>query len=412
MFRSLMGDEMGDAVRAERTPRAPAKALTARAVDAAKEPGKYFDGNGLYLRVDKSGLRLWVQRIVIRGKRREIGLGSPELVSLATAREAARRNRQLAYEGQDPIQLKNEARAVPTFAEAARTVHELHKPTWRNEKHAAQFISTLETYAFPTFGNLRVSEVTSADLMKALAPIWTGKQETARRVRQRIGVVLKWAMAKGWRKDNPADAVSLALPKVTAIKEHRKALPYVEVSACLQAVQASGAGMVTKLALEFLVLTAARSGEARCAVWDEIDLAAKVWTIPAVRMKAKRAHRVALSARTVQVLQEAKALSGDAGLVFPGTVKGKPLSDMTLIKLVRELGFAVDIHGFRTSFRTWAQERTNFPREVAEAALAHAAGDTVEQAYARSDLFEKRGKMMEAWAAFVAETRGEVVRIA
>lgn len=407
-----MGDEMGDGLMAERTPRAPSKALTARAVESAKEPGKYFDGNGLYLRVDKTGLRYWVQRIVIRGKRREIGLGSPDLITLATARDAARRNRQLAYEGQDPIQMRQEARAVPTFEEAARTVHELHKPTWRNEKHTAQFIATLETYAFPKFGNLRVSEVTSADLMKALAPIWTAKQETARRVRQRIGVVLKWAMAKGWRKDNPADAVSLALPKVAAAKEHRKALPYVEVSACLQAVQASGAGLVTKAAFELLVLTACRSGEVRGAVWDEIDLAAKVWTIPAARMKAKRPHRVALSARAVDVLQEAKGFSDGAGLVFPGTVKGKPLSDATLIKLVRELGFAVDIHGFRTSFRTWAQERTNFPREVAEAALAHAAGDTVEQAYARSDLFEKRGKLMDTWASFVTEPRGEVVRIA
>jgi integrase len=411
MFRLIMGDEMGDAQRAERTPRAPSKALTARAVESAKEPGKYFDGNGLYLRVDKSGLRLWVQRIVIRGKRREIGLGSPDLVSLSTARENARRNRQLAYEGQDPIQLKNEARAVPTFAEAARTVHELHKPTWRNEKHAAQFISTLETYAFPAFGTLRVSEVTSADLMKALAPIWTAKQETARRVRQRIGVVLKWAMAKGWRKDNPADAVSLALPKVDKSTEHRKSLPYAEVCACLATVQASGAGLSTKLALEFLVLTASRSGEARGALWSEIDFAAKVWTIPALRMKAKRPHRVALSARSLEVLQQARGLSEGEGLVFPGTIKGKPLSDMTLIKLVRELGYPIDIHGFRTSFRTWAQERTTFPREVAEAALAHMAGDAVEQAYARSDLFEKRGKMMEAWAGFIAERRGEVVRI-
>ncbi len=309
-------------------------------------------GNGLYLRVDKSGLRLWVQRIVIRGKRREMGLCSPDLVSLATARENARRNRQLAYEGQDPIQLKNEARAVPTFEEAARTFHELHKPTWRNEKHAAQFISTLETYAFPKFGKLRVSEVTNADLMAALAPIWTAKQETARRVRQRIGVVLKWAMAKGSRKANPADAVGLALPKVDKAVEHRKSLGYAEVAGCIQTVQASGAGLSTKLALEFLVLTASRSGEARDALWSEIDLAAKVWTIPALRMKAKRAHRVPLSGRAVEVLKQAHGLSECDGLIFPGTIKGRPLSDMTLIKLVRELGFPIDIHGFRTSFRT------------------------------------------------------------
>ena len=396
----------------QRTARAPARALTARAVDAAKTPGKYFDGNGLYLRVDKSGGRFWVQRIVIRGKRREIGLGSPELVTLAKAREVARENRRLAYEGQDPIQLRNEARAVLTFEEAARMVHDLHKPTWRNDKHAAQFIATLETYAFPTMGRLRVSEVTSADVMGVLSPIWTTKAETARRVRQRIGTVLKWAMAKGWRKDNPADAVTLALPKVDKTKEHRKAMPYPEVMACLRAVQASGAGLVTKAALEFLVLTACRSGEARGALWSEIDMAAKVWTIPASRMKAKRPHRVPLSGRALEILEAAKGFSDGEGLVFPGTVKGKPLSDMTLIKLVRELGFPVDIHGFRTSFRTWAQERTAFPREVAESALAHMAGDAVEQAYARSDLFEKRAKMMESWAAYLAETRGEVVRIA
>lgn len=412
LFRCPMGERMGDNIKAERSPRAPSKALTARAVDNAKAAGKYFDGNGLYLRVDKSGLRYWVQRIVIRGKRREIGLGSPELVSLAKAREVARNNRQLAYEGQDPIQLKKEARAVPTFADAARTVHELHKPTWRNPKHAAQFISTLETYAFPKFGKLQVSEVTSADVMAALVPIWTSKQETARRVRQRIGVVLKWAIAKGWRKDNPADAVSLALPKVENAVEHRKALPYAEVSECLQSVQNSGAGLTTKLAFEFLVLTASRSGEARGALWSEVDLAGKVWTIPALRMKAKRPHRVALSGRAVEVLQEARGLSNGDGLVFEGTKKGKPLSDMTLIKLVRELGYPIDIHGFRTSFRTWAQERTTFPREVAEAALAHMAGDAVEQAYARSDLFEKRGKLMESWAGFLAEQRDNVVRIA
>jgi integrase len=308
--------------------------------------------------------------------------------------------------------MRLDARAVPTFAEAAQTVYELHKPTWRNPKHAAQFISTLETYAFPKFGNLRVADVSSADVMAALAPIWTTKHETARRVHQRIGVVLKWAMAKGWRKDNPASAVGQALPRVDKAPEHRKALAYTDVAACLEAAQNSGAGLSTKLALEFLILTACRSGEARGALWSEIDLAAKVWTIPAQRMKAKRAHRVALSARAVEVLQQARALSDGAGLVFAGTVKGRPLSDMTLLKLIRDLGFAVDIHGFRTSFRTWAQERTNFLREVAEAALAHMAGDAVEQAYARSDLLEKRAKLMEAWAAFVAQRRGEVVRIA
>ncbi len=391
--------------------RRPKAALTARAVLAAKEPGKYFDGNGLYLRVDPNGGQYWVQRIVIRGKRREIGLGTPELVTLAEAREAARKNRALAYAGEDPIALRNEAKAVLSFEDAAREVHRLHRPTWRNEKHAAQFLSTLETYAFPRIGRVRVSQVTTADVLAVLSPIWTSKQETARRLRQRIGTVLKWAMAKGWRKDNPAEAVGQALPKAEAAKAHRKAMSYAEVPHCLATFRASGAGLSTRLALEFLVLTASRSGEVRGANWDEFDLSAKLWTIPAARMKAKREHRVPLSARALALLEDAKGLGDGKGLVFPGTKPGRPLSDMTLLKTLREQGFPVDIHGFRTSFRTWAQERTNFPREVAEAALAHITGDKVEQSYARSDLFDKRANMMEAWAAFLAEERGKVVRV-
>lgn len=392
--------------------RHPKKALTARAVDAAKEPGKYFDGNGLYLRVEPNGSRFWVQRITIRGKRREIGLGNPDLVPLAEARAQALRNKQLAYQGQDPIQIKRDARAVLTFEEAARKVHELHKPTWRNEKHASQFISTLETYAFPGMGRVRVSEVSTADVLGVLTPIWTKKQETARRVKQRIGTVMKWAVAQGWRQDNPAESISLALPKVEKSKDHRKAMGYSEVPACVATIRASQAGLSTKLALEFLILTASRSGEVRGALWSEIDLAKAVWTIPAARMKAKRPHRVPLSSRAASLLTEAKGLSDGAGLIFPGTIKGKPLSDMTLLKLVRENGFQVDIHGFRTSFRTWAQERTTYPREVAEAALAHLSGDAVERAYARSDLFETRAKMMESWCAFLSLQRGELVRLA
>lgn len=393
--------------------RRPKAALTALKVKTETAPGKYFDGNGLYLRIDKDGGRYWVQRITIRGQRREIGLGTPELVSLAKARVTARENRRLAYEGLDPLQIRREARAVLTFAEAARKVHEIHLPTWRNEKHGAQFISTLEAYAFPKLGNIRISEVTTADVLDVLTPIWTKKPETARRVRQRIGTVLKWAVAKGWRKDNPAENIGKALPKPEKTKEHRQALPYGDVAAALATVQASGAGVSTKLCLEFLVLTAARSGEARGAEWDEIDLAAKVWTIPASRMKAGRPHRVPLSKRALELLTEAAALTGGKGLVFPGTKAGKPLSDMTLSKLVkRDLAIATDIHGFRTSFRTWAQERTTFPREVAEAALAHVVGDTTEQAYARSDVFEKRRKMMQAWTQFLSAESGKIVQIA
>ncbi len=399
--------------------RKPEKALTAQFVKTAREPGKYFDGHGLFLRVQPNGARQWVQRIVIRGKRCEMGLGNPALVSLAEAREAALANRKLAQSGGDPMRAKREAEAMLTFEEAARKVHALHLPTWRNAKHGAQFISTLETYTFPRIGALRVADVTTADVLAVLSPIWTAKPETAARVRQRIGTVMKWAVAQGWRQDNPAQSIAQALPKRDqSLKEHRKALTYAEVADCIKAVQASGAGLSTKLAFEFLVLTATRSGEARGALWSEIDLGtpansanSAIWTIPASRMKAKREHRIPLTRRAVEILREAKALGDGTGLVFPGTKAGKALSDMTLSKLVKELDFAADIHGFRTSFRTWTQERSTFPREVAEAALAHTIKDKAEAAYARSDMFDKRRKMMDAWAGYLAGEAGKVVRI-
>lgn len=396
------------------------KALSAALVRTVQEPGKYHDGGGLglYLRVEKNGARFWVQRIVIQGKRRELGLGSPPLVSLANAREAALENRRLARAGGDPLKSKREARSIMTFEEASRVVYEMHKPTWRNAKHAAQFISTLEAYAFPRLGSRKVSDVTTADVLAVLTPIWVAKPETARRVRQRIGTVMKWAVAQGWRQENPAENIAQALPKADMTKAHRKALPYQEVANCIAAVQASGAGRATKLALEFLVLTAARSGEVREARWCEFDFhgaagatraTGATWEIPASRMKMKKAHRVPLSARALEILREAEKLAADSGLVFPGTRKGKALSDMTLSKLVKEIGFDADVHGFRTSFRTWAQEQTNFPREVAEAALAHSVKDKAERAYARSDVFDKRRKMMESWAGYLTVTRGAVV---
>ncbi|MFC0200150.1 tyrosine-type recombinase/integrase [Paracoccus rhizosphaerae] len=387
--------------------RRPEKALTAQTVKAATAPGKYFDGHGLYLRVDANGSRFWIQRITIRGKRCELGLGAPSLVSLAEARAKALENRKLARAGGDPLQAKREAQAVLTFEEAARKVHSLHKPTWKNEKHAAQFLATLETYTFPKMGRLKVQDVTTADVLGVLMPIWTTIPETARRVRQRIGTVMKWAIAQGWRQDNPAENISKALPKISKAPEHRKALPYAEVAGCIEAVKASGAGLSTKLALEFLVLTAARSGEVREARWSEINLAGQVWEIPSERMKMKRSHRVPLSPRAVAILAQAKALDDGSGLVFPGTKTGRPLSDMTLSKLIKELSFAADVHGFRTSFRTWAQERTSYPREVAEAALAHLTGDSVERAYARSDVFEKRRRMMDAWASYLRKTEAK-----
>lgn len=397
--------------RTNKSGKHPDKALSAAFVRTVTEPGKYTDGQGLILKVDPSGARRWVQRIIIRGKRTEMGIGSASLVGLGEAREIALANRKLARQGGDPLKAKREAEAILTFDEAAQKVYEIHKPTWRNPKHAAQFISTLETYAFPRLGHQRITDIDTSDVLAVLQPIWLEKPETARRVRQRIGTVLKWAIAKGWRQDNPADAIAQALPKQTKAVKHRKALPYEDVAGCLEAVRASGATFATKLALELVVLTACRSGEARLADWSEIELDIAEWTIPAQRMKAGKEHRVPLSGRAVEILEAAKALGDGTGLVFPGTQADKPLSDMTLSKLVKELGFDADVHGFRTSFKMWCQERTNTPREVSEAALAHTIQNKAEAAYARSDLFEKRRKLMESWSGFLGSTNAKVVRL-
>ncbi|MEG3163809.1 integrase arm-type DNA-binding domain-containing protein [Sphingomonas sp. PB2P19] len=379
------------------------KRLTAVAIRNLKGAGFYADGHGLYLKVDASGAKRWVQRIVIHGKRRDIGLGSASLVTLAEARELALEQRKQARAGEDPVALKRASTSILTFKETALRVHDLSAPTWRNEKHGQQWLNTLETYVYPFFGSTRVDHVTGANVLTALTPLWNSKPETARRVKQRIGTVMKYAMAQGWRGDNPADAITKALPKHdrSTIKHH-EALPYDRVGAALASIKGSGAGKATKLAFEFLVLTATRSAEAREAKWAEFDLDKGVWTIPGSRMKAKKPHRVPLSPRCLQILKEAKLLLRDDGLVFPGTKQGKPLSDMTLSKLVKELGIAAVPHGFRSSFRDWAGEATHHPREVIEFALAHVIQDKAEAAYARSDLFDKRRELMNNWANFVS----------
>ena len=276
------------------------------------------------------------------------------------------------------------------------------------------FLTTLETYIFPRFGSYPLPDVTSADVRQAILAARDKAPGVARKLIYRVSSVFKWGVAEGICTGNPATTDSLALPRDTRTAKHRKALHYSEVSGCIDTVGASNAWAATKLALEFLILTASRSGEVRLARWNEIDLdgsTGATWTVAAERMKMKRPHRVPLSGRAVEILREAEKLADGSGLVFP-SVTGKPLSDMTLSKLVKELGFDADVHGFRTSFRTWAQERTNYPREVAEAALAHKVGDAVEQAYARSDVFEKRRKMMENWEGYLSPKTGELVRIA
>lgn len=382
--------------------RKPARILTAAAVRSARLPGKYFDGHGLYLKVTASGSRQWVQRIVVNGRRREIGLGSADLVSLAEARTAALANRSIARSGGDPLAQRQRKLAIPTFIEASRLAHT--ELTFGNPKDGKAFLSNLETYAFPRFGRYPVSDVSGPDIRAAVMAIRDEKPEVARKLILRISAVMKWAIGQNFRADNPASASVLALPAVTTrsrCKAHRKALPYAEVAACIARVKASGAWTSTKLALEFLVLTAARSGEVRGARWEEIDLDAKVWTVPAGRMKMGKAHAVPLSPRAIDILTVSQQRADDSGLVFP-SLSGKELSDMTLSKLIKELGFDADVHGFRTSFRTWVQEQTDTPFEVAEAALAHAVGDSASRAYARSDVFLKRRKLMDLWSSYLS----------
>ena len=386
------------------TPPQPSRRLTHRLSATfvrTAPPGFYCDGHGLNLRVDPSGARRWVQRLVIRGRPRMLGLGGYPLVSLAEARDVAFVHRKQARAGGDPLTEQRHAQHVPTVEEAAAVVLEQQRPGWRHARYARDWPRSLRAYAFPRIGAVPVSDVTTADVLAILTPIWHDKPETARRVRQRIGAVMKWAIAMGYRPDNPAgDALGQALGRQRAVVQHMRALPHGEVADALATVRTSRALVTTKDAFELLVLTAARSGEVRLATWDEMDLGAGVWTIPAARMKAKRDHRVPLSGRAGAILHDARRRSDGTGLVFRSP-RGKPLSDMTLSKLIKELGIAAVPHGFRSSFRDWAAERTNTPREVVEAALAHTVRNPTEAAYARSDLFERRRLLMDDWAGYL-----------
>lgn len=393
-------------------------------VKAARHSGRtrfgerHSDGNGLMLCIQPSGSKSWVQRIVIHGRRRTFGLGGYPSVALKDARRMAFENHALARQGGDPLALRTR-RDIPDFATAAAKVIDIQAGGWKDAgKSRRQWESSLAAYAFPVFGTKRVDVVASADVLAAVLPIWASKRETASRVRQRISAVMKWAVAQGYRADDPASAAVLqALPKgVGTAKTHHRALPYGEVAEAVRRVRASNAWLGTKLAFEFLVLTAGRSGEVRGAQWSEVDFAATTWMIPAHRMKARLPHRVPLSVRCLEVLEESKGLAsliapaaaGD--LVFP-SITGRKLSDSTISKLLRELGIDAVPHGFRSSFRDWAAERTDAPHAVMEAALSHIVPNAAERAYARSDLFERRRTLMEQWASHVYCVQGTVVEI-
>ncbi len=392
----------------------------------AAAPGLHFVGgvHGLALQVTSAGAKSWILRMVVGGKRREMGLGPYPEVTLAKARDKAREARELVRGGVDPIQRQREAASALraavakalTFDDCADSYIKAQEAGWKNVKHAQQWRNTLATYASPVFGSLLVRDVELTHVLAALEPIWTVKNETASRLRSRIELVLDWATARGLREgSNPArwrGHLDKLLPMPSRVKkaEHHAALPVGDVGAFMARLRDVD-GMGAR-ALEFVILTAARSGEVRGAKWAEIDLRAKVWTVPAERMKAEKEHRVPLSEAALALLKALPKIDS-AELVFPGS-KGGALSDMTLTAVTRRMKVNAVPHGFRSTFRDWAAERTNYPREVAEMALAHTIGDKVEAAYRRGDLFEKRRLMMADWAAFVAkvEQPAEVVDLA
>jgi integrase len=375
--------------------------LSAAKVKSALQPGRYSDGDGLYLLVSESGSRRWELRSQRNGRRRDIGLGPLTSVSLADARAAAAELRRKIAQGIDPVaERKQEKLIIPTFRAAARLVHEERKAAWKNGKHQVQWLSTLEAYAFPRLGDRLVNDIEGPIIRDVLAPIWLSKPETARRVRQRIGTVLDWAYARGLRAtEAPMRSLSKGLPRQPKKDGHFAALPYSEVPALVARLRERSS--VGRLALEALILMAARSGEIRLATWNEFDLEARTWSIPADRMKMGRAHIVPLSTAALDVLARAQEHRSRASeLVFPGLKPKRPLSDMTLLKILRDMQSGVTVHGFRSAFRDWVAEQTDFPGEVAEAALAHANSNKVEAAYRRTDFLGKRRIMMDCWGGF------------
>ena len=371
-----------------------------RDLKTSKEPGRYGDGDGLYLVVGRQSGKSWVVRVQKDRKRRDFGLGSASKVSLKLARERAAIVRSQMEVGVDPAAERKKAAGIPTFAEAAALVHAEHKHGWKNGKHQKQWLATLQTYAFPAIGDEAVSDIGAPAVRDALADIWLTKPETARRLRQRIVTVIDWAVAKGYR-DNalPMAVIDKALPRQRAKPKHHAALPYADLPSFMQELRERES--MGRLALEAAILTAARSGEVREATWPELDLETGTWTVPAERMKAGREHVVPLSPQAVALFERMKVhRRGDSELVFPGIKRGKPLSDMTLTKVLRDMNVPVTAHGFRSSFRDWIAERTNFQSDVAEAALAHVISDKTIAAYQRGSMLEKRRMLMTTWADY------------
>ena len=380
-------------------------------------PGRHADGNGLYLVVDPSGARRWIVRVTVKGQknragkplRTDFGLGGADLVTLHEARARALEYRRLARSGLHPK--FHGVKEIPSFEEVARQVHVERLPTWKNAKHAAQFITTLETYAFPKIGRLPVDNIGQPEVLTVLSPIWTEKHETARRVAQRIKTVLDVARSKGFREgENPVTAIrdGGVLPKVKAKPKHHKAMDWRDVPD-FYADLASRNAMAAK-ALMLTCLTVSRTGEVLGMRWSEIDTDNVLWTCPAERMKTGADHRVPLTAEMLAIIEPLRAMQ--SAYVFEGQKRHRPLSNMAMLMLLRRMKVeGITVHGFRSTFRDWASEAAGAPREIAEMSLSHRIGSAVEQAYARSDLLEKRRRLMERWSQFVTGAEGQVVSL-
>jgi integrase len=385
--------------------------LTVKFLDRLSEPGRYGDGGGLYAQLTTSGGRSWVFRYKLRGRDREnwMGLGALADFSLADARERARVARQLVKDGIDPIAARKEEADARALAEAKRITFEVaardyflgHEQKWSNADHRRQFLASLVRFAFPVIGRLPVAMIDTGLVLKCVEPIWIEKSVTASRVRNRIEAVLDWATARGYRTGpNPAawkGHLETILPKPGKIKKvaHHAAMPYVAVPAFVEVLAARED--VPSRALEFLILTAARTGEVASAKWSEFDLDKRIWTVPPERMKGRKEHRVPLSDPAIAILRK---LPREGDFVFIGSIKNRSMNKLSMLKVIWALGSDVTVHGFRSSFRDWAAERTSFPRDICEEALAHSVGTATERSYRRSDVLEKRRQLMDQWAAF------------
>ncbi len=377
-------------------------ALTARKVATIKSPGVYVDGLGLMLRVDPKGNKRWVLRLSINGVSRDMGLGSALEVSLAEARDRRDSIRRDMRAGADPIAAREAQRQIPTFEEYARELHETIKGDWKNPKHAAQWLSTLETYAFPKLGKMRIDRVDAPAIKRALEPIWEEKPETARRVKQRIGRTLSGAIADGKREGpNPVEDAAANLPKRRAAPKHFRALPYSDAPAFFQKVAQSDMTPSGRLAFQFMIVTATRTSETLLAQWDEIDEENERWKIPGERMKSGDAHTVPLSKLALAILTEARKNSDGGPFIFPGPKLWKPFSNAVFTAAMKRMGVEATGHGFRSTFRMWCEEKTDFPEPVKEAALAHKVPDKVMRAYQRSKLIDMRRNLMGQWADYL-----------